>query len=146
MQVYDSQTTGMHWQVHKVSARHGKRYYERGERMPVAVTIGGAICGLGGTALAFELHQFQAGMTGGRGFIALAAVIVAGWRPWPALGACLAFATLDALQIVLQNQTRVPAQIFAVLPFVATLVALAVVSQRKSGSARPPPGLGKHPA
>ncbi len=41
MQVYDSQTTGMHWQVHKVGARHGKRYYERGERMPVAVTIGG---------------------------------------------------------------------------------------------------------
>ncbi|MDQ3621118.1 MAG: menaquinone biosynthesis decarboxylase [Verrucomicrobiota bacterium] len=41
MQVYDAQTTGMHWQVHKVGARHGKRYYERGERMPVAVTIGG---------------------------------------------------------------------------------------------------------
>src|SRR3954463_10387934 len=41
MQVYDERTTGMHWQVHKVGARHGKRYYERGERMPVAVTIGG---------------------------------------------------------------------------------------------------------
>lgn len=41
MQVFDSQTTGMHWQVHKVGARHGKRYYERGERMPVAVTLGG---------------------------------------------------------------------------------------------------------
>ena len=41
MQIYDEQTAGMHWQVHKVGARHGKRYYERGERMPVAVTIGG---------------------------------------------------------------------------------------------------------
>jgi len=41
MQIYDDRTTGMHWQVHKVGARHGKRYYERGERMPVAVTIGG---------------------------------------------------------------------------------------------------------
>src|SRR6266550_9482940 len=41
MQVYDEQTTAMHWQVHKVGARHGKRYYERGERMPVAVTLGG---------------------------------------------------------------------------------------------------------
>ena len=41
MQVYDGQTTGMHWQVHKVGARHGKRYYERGEAMPVAVTLGG---------------------------------------------------------------------------------------------------------
>ncbi len=40
MQVYDERTTGMHWQVHKVGARHGKRYYERGERMPVAVYAG----------------------------------------------------------------------------------------------------------
>lgn len=41
MQIYDDRTTGMHWQVHKVGARHGKRYYERGERMPVAVALGG---------------------------------------------------------------------------------------------------------
>jgi 4-hydroxy-3-polyprenylbenzoate decarboxylase len=41
MQVYDNLTTGMHWQVHKVGARHGKVYYERNEPMPVAVTIGG---------------------------------------------------------------------------------------------------------
>ena len=41
MQIYDDRTTGMHWQVHKVGARHGKTYYERGEKMPVAVTIGG---------------------------------------------------------------------------------------------------------
>ena len=41
MQVFDDRTTAMHWQVHKVGARHGKRYYERNERMPVAVTLGG---------------------------------------------------------------------------------------------------------
>src|SRR6266480_7353646 len=41
MQVHDEGTTAMHWQLHKVGARHGKRYYERGERMPVAVTLGG---------------------------------------------------------------------------------------------------------
>src|ERR1051326_5236069 len=41
MQVFDERTTAMHWQVHKVGARHGKVYYERGERMPVAVTLGG---------------------------------------------------------------------------------------------------------
>lgn len=111
----------------------------------VAVTLGGAVCGLGGTALAFELHQFQAGMTGGRGFIALAAVIVAGWRAWPAALACLAFAALDALQIVLQNQTKVPPTLFAILPFVATLVALAA-SRRMSAGARAPAGLGKHPS
>ncbi|HEY2511574.1 MAG TPA: ABC transporter permease, partial [Polyangiaceae bacterium] len=59
-----------------------------------AVTVGGAICGLGGAALAFDQHQFQSGMSGGRGFIALAAVIVSGWRPVAAAGACLAFAAL----------------------------------------------------
>ena len=41
MQVFDDRTTAMHWQVHKVGARHGKVYYERNERMPVAVTLGG---------------------------------------------------------------------------------------------------------
>lgn len=41
MQVFDNQTTGMHWQLHKVAARHGKHYYETGERMPVAVFLGG---------------------------------------------------------------------------------------------------------
>jgi 4-hydroxy-3-polyprenylbenzoate decarboxylase len=41
MQVFDERTTAMHWQVHKVGARHGKVYYERNERMPVAVTLGG---------------------------------------------------------------------------------------------------------
>ncbi len=110
----------------------------------LATTLGGAVCGLGGTALAFELHQFQAGMTGGRGFIALAAVIVAGWRAWPAVIACLAFAALDAMQIILQNQTKVPPTVFAILPFVATLVALAA-SRRKSGGSRAPAGIGKHP-
>ena len=41
MQVFDERTTAMHWQVHKVGARHGKVYYQRNERMPVAVTLGG---------------------------------------------------------------------------------------------------------
>jgi len=41
IQIYDEQTTGMHWQLQKVAARHGRRYYEKGERMPVAIFIGG---------------------------------------------------------------------------------------------------------
>jgi len=41
MQVYDPHTTGMHWQLQKVGARHGRRYYETGTRMPVSVFLGG---------------------------------------------------------------------------------------------------------
>lgn len=41
MQIFDGQTTGMHWQLQKVGARHGRRYYETGTRMPVAVFLGG---------------------------------------------------------------------------------------------------------
>ncbi len=41
MQIFDGQTTGMHWQLHKVAARHGRQYYETGQRMPVSVFLGG---------------------------------------------------------------------------------------------------------
>ncbi|MGZ8900577.1 MAG: UbiD family decarboxylase domain-containing protein, partial [Limisphaerales bacterium] len=41
MQVYDDRSTGMHWQLQKVGARHGRRYYESGTRMPVSVFLGG---------------------------------------------------------------------------------------------------------
>ena len=41
MQIFDGQTAGMHWQLQKVAARHGKRYYESGQPMPVSVFLGG---------------------------------------------------------------------------------------------------------
>ncbi len=41
IQIYDEKSTGVHWQLQKVAARHGRRYYETGQRMPVAIFIGG---------------------------------------------------------------------------------------------------------
>jgi simple sugar transport system permease protein len=113
----------------------------------VAVSLGGAICGLGGVALAFDEHQFQSGMSGGRGFIALAAVILSGWRPGRAAAACVAFAALDAAQILVQDQARAASGYVAqMLPYVATLVALWAIARRRGAGAiagRPPAGLGR---
>ena len=115
----------------------------------LAVTLGGAICGLGGVALAYDQHQFQSGMSGGRGFIALAAVILSGWRPGRAVAACVAFAALDAMQILVQDQARGgAAYLVQMLPYVATLVALWAIARRRGQGAidgRPPKGLGKAP-
>lgn len=106
-----------------------------------AVSLGAALCGVGGVALAAEQHQFQSGMSGGRGFIALAAVIVSGWRPVRAALACVVFALLDALQIVLQDKVAIPHELLSMIPYGATLVALALLSKFKFG-APAPAGIG----
>ena len=109
-----------------------------------AVSIGGAIAGLGGVALAYDQHRFQSGMSGGRGFIALAAVILSGWRPGRAAAACVAFAALDAAQILVQQQTGTAASVAPMLPYVATLVALWFVAARRGGGGgRAPAALGR---
>jgi simple sugar transport system permease protein len=108
-----------------------------------AVVLGGAITGLGGVALAYDQHQFQSGMSGGRGFIALAAVVLSGWRPGRAALACIAFAALDALQIVLQDRARVPHDLVQMVPYIVTLVALAMAGRRGRSWAKPPAALGR---
>ena len=66
--------------------------------------IGGVLCGLGGAYLSIaQSAGFMPNMTAGKGFIALAALIFAKWRAWPALGACLLFGLLDAVAIRLQG-------------------------------------------
>lgn len=106
-----------------------------------AMLISGAICALGGVHLAFDQHRFESGMSNGRGFMALAAVVVSGWRAsWAAL-ACLVFGLLEALQIVLQGSLRQTAggQLIQLLPYVATLLVLALAAGNKAA----PKGLGK---
>jgi simple sugar transport system permease protein len=96
-----------------------------------AVVIAGVLCGLGGTYLAAALSAgFLPGMTAGRGFIALAALIFAKWRAWPALGACLLFGFLEALSIRLQGVAmpgvgEVPVQAIQAMPYIITVLLLA---------------------
>ena len=90
-----------------------------------AVVIGGAIAALGGVYLSLaELDLYSDGMTAGRGYIALAAVIFGRWNPWGALGAALFFGFFAALQYSLQR-AGIPSELMQALPYVAALVALA---------------------
>ena len=88
------------------------------------VVISGLFAGLGGAWLAFEQHSFTDGMSSGRGYIALAAMIVGKWTPLGATAACLLFAAAETLQIVLQGG-RIPTQFLQMLPYVITIIALA---------------------
>ncbi|WP_282120128.1 ABC transporter permease [Ruegeria atlantica] len=95
-----------------------------------AVAICGVLCGIAGAYLATALQAgFVKDMTAGRGFIALAALIFAKWRPWHAMGACLLFGLLQAIALRFQNidlgGVVIPVQAMDALPYVLTVVILA---------------------
>ncbi|MEM7653027.1 MAG: ABC transporter permease [Pseudomonadota bacterium] len=96
-----------------------------------AVICAGILCGLAGTYLAIaQSAGFIKDMTAGKGFIALAALIFAKWKPVPALFACLLFGFLDASAIRLQGFEvpgvgEIPVQFMQALPYILTVVLLA---------------------
>ena len=92
-----------------------------------AVILSGALAGLGGAFLSIgEVNIYSDGMTAGRGFIALAAVIFGRWTPWGATGAAIFFGFFEALQYVLQGHISwLPADAMQALPYVAALFAIA---------------------
>ncbi len=105
----------------------------------VGVALSGVLAGLAGAYLALDQHQFTDGMTAGRGFIALAAVIFGRWDPKRVAGACLLFAAAETFQIQLQGAQLIPSQFVEMIPYVLTIVALAGVV----GRATPPAALGR---
>jgi len=95
-----------------------------------AVLICGLLCGLAGAYLATALQAgFVQDMTAGRGYIALAALIFAKWRPWHALYATLLFGFLQAIALRYQNLdlgfVTLPVQVMDALPYILTVVILA---------------------
>jgi len=102
------------------------------------VILGGAIAGFGGCWLAFQQNSFTHGMSGGRGYIALAAMIAGKWRPSWAVAACLLFAAAETLQIRFSGR-GVPTQFLQMIPY---LVALAVLAGWV-GRATPPAAIGR---
>ena len=94
----------------------------------VAVTVSGALAGLGGAMLVCgPLGLFIENVTAGRGWVALAIVVFAGWRPAPVAVGAFLFGLSDAVQLRLQGtDTAIPYEVFIALPYVVTLIALVV--------------------
>ena len=104
------------------------------------VLLSGALAGLAGVWLAADQHQFTDNMTNGRGYIALAAMIVGRWNPALAAGACLLFGAAEAVQITLAGQgSGIPSQFLQMLPYVLTIVAVVGFM----GRSKPPAAVGK---
>jgi len=96
-----------------------------------AMVLTGVLCGLAGTYLSVAQNaSFGRDMTAGKGYLALAALIFAKWKPWPVMLTCLLFGLLDALEARLQGTIipgfgEVPVQLIQALPYILTVVLLA---------------------
>lgn len=130
-------------------SKAGLSYRSVGEHPKAAATLGinvigvkylscvicGALAGIGGAYLTTCYSTtYTEGIVSGRGFIALAAVIFGRWTGGGVLLACLFFGLCDALQIRLQvSNVGIPYQFFQMIPYVATVLVLAIVGSKKAG-------------
>jgi general nucleoside transport system permease protein len=105
------------------------------------VVAGGVLAGLAGASLSIALtNLFQENLTSGQGFIAVALVYFGGWKPFGVLGGALLFSFVNALQLWMQVlNVQVPSDLAVMLPYLLTIVALAVAVNR----ARQPAALTK---
>jgi simple sugar transport system permease protein len=105
-----------------------------------ALVISGALMGVAGAYLAMaQFNAFTFGVVSGRGWVCIALVVFGQWSPWKSALGALLFAFIDAFQLRLQasGAIQLPYQVFLMLPFVLTILAMAVVSR----SARAPAAL-----
>ncbi|MDU8911636.1 ABC transporter permease [Aestuariicoccus sp. MJ-SS9] len=107
----------------------------------INVTMAGMVAGFGGAWFTLgSVGRFDENMTGGRGFIGLAAMIFGRWHPVGALTAALVFGFADAMQQKLALlQTPIPSEFLAMAPYIATMIVVAGLV----GRARPPAADGK---
>ena len=110
----------------------------------LAVLFGGACAGLAGGYLSLVYTPFWSpGMTAGRGWIALALVVFASWRPWRVYAGALLFGGATVLQLHAQAASiGLPGQVLTALPYLATILALVLLSVRDRRGAVAPGSLG----
>jgi len=124
---------------------HALGYSVLGVRL-LAVIFGGMMAGLGGAYLPLVLTPHWAeGMTAGRGWIALALVVFASWRPWRVLGGALVFGGITIMQLAGQARGwTIPSQFLSMLPYIATIIVLVLIARnREFALANSPACLGK---
>jgi general nucleoside transport system permease protein len=112
-----------------------------------AVLFGGAMAGLGGAFLSLSYTPlWNEGMTAGRGWIALALVVFASWRPWRLLAGAYLFGGVTIAQLYSQGAggLGIPAQVMSMLPYLATILVLTVIAAGPwKGRLNAPACLGK---
>ncbi len=101
------------------------------------VILSGVFTSTGGCFLTSEVHYFTEGISAGRGYVALAAVIFGKWHPLYGVAACLLFGFASSLELA--NQWQIPDQLIKSFPHILTMVVLAGFV----GRSRPPAALGK---
>jgi simple sugar transport system permease protein len=111
-----------------------------------AILFGGAMAGLGGAYLSLvRVPVWTEGMTAGAGWVALALVVFAAWKPWRVLLGAYLFGGITALQLNLQAAgVRVPVEYLSMSPYLVTILVLVLISSGRAGARAGAPGsLGK---
>ncbi|MEX0366448.1 MAG: ABC transporter permease [Ruegeria sp.] len=108
----------------------------------MAITFGGACAGLGGAYISLiRVPQWTEGMTAGVGWIALALVVFASWKPWRALLGAYLFGGVTVVQLNLQAAgVAIPVEYLAMSPYIITILVLVILSADKSSA---PASLGR---
>ncbi|MFC3703457.1 ABC transporter permease [Devosia honganensis] len=112
-----------------------------------AVAFGGAMAGIAGSCFPLLLTpQWAERLTAGRGWIALALVVFAAWRPFRLLGGAYLFGLVMTIELYTKasgSTGGIPSEFWAALPYLATIAVLVLISLRRSGSSAAPACLGK---
>lgn len=103
----------------------------------IALAIGGGLMAVGGSFLTLaQLGSFTFGMIAGRGWVCIALIIFANWQPVRVLWGALLFGGVFALQLRLQTTgLKLPYEFFLALPYIVTIIALAIAGRRATGPA-----------
>jgi ABC-type uncharacterized transport system permease subunit len=104
----------------------------------LAVLFSGILIGVAGTFLSIaQSSSFGEEMTAGRGFIAMAVIILGKWNPVGALGGALVFGTASALQMFFQTLgVEIPTNLIMMVPYIATVIAVLLLSKHRVGKPR----------